>query len=52
MPKFRCLGSFLSITACFRLGDTAQVDFGQGPKITDVHTGEQFKTWFFIMTLA
>ena len=24
----------------FAPGDTAQVDFGQGPKITDVHTGE------------
>ena len=36
----------------FAPGDTAQVDFGQGPKITDVHTGELFKTWFFIMTLA
>jgi hypothetical protein len=23
----------------FAPGDTAQVDFGQGPKITDVHTG-------------
>ena len=28
------------------------MDFGQGPKLTDVHTGEPFKTWFFIMTLA
>lgn len=36
----------------FEAGDAAQVDFGQGPLITDVHTGEQFKTWFFIMTLA
>jgi transposase len=36
----------------FSPGDTAQVDFGQGPQITDVHTGELFKTWFFIMTLA
>ena len=36
----------------FAPGDTAQVDFGQGPQITDVYTGEQFKTWFFIMTLA
>ena len=36
----------------FAAGDAAQVDFGQGPKITDTHTGEQFKTWFFIMTLA
>ena len=29
-----------------------QVDFGAGPPITDVHTGEIFKTWFFVMTLA
>ena len=36
----------------FAPGDAAQVDFGQGPRITDVYTGEQFKTWFFIMTLA
>jgi transposase len=33
-------------------GDTAQVDFGAGPVITDVLTGEIFKTWFFVMTLA
>lgn len=33
-------------------GDSAQVDFGAGPEITDVQTGETFKTWFFIMTLA
>ena len=33
-------------------GDTAQVDFGAGPTITDVFTGEVFKTWFFVMTLA
>lgn len=33
-------------------GDTAQVDFGSGPVITDVMTGEVFKTWFFVMTLA
>lgn len=36
----------------FEAGDAAQVDFGQGPMITDQKTGEQFKTWFFIMTLA
>jgi len=36
----------------FAPGEASQVDFGQGPQITDVYTGEQFKTWFFIMTLA
>ena len=33
-------------------GDTAQVDFGSGPVIIDVLTGEVLKTWFFVMTLA
>ena len=33
-------------------GDIAQVDFGSSPTITDVMTGEVFKTWFFVMTLA
>lgn len=36
----------------FTPGDAAQVDFGQGPKLTDVHTGEVFKTWVFVMLLA
>lgn len=36
----------------FKPAEAAQVDFGAGPVITDVHTGEVFKTWFFIMTLA
>ncbi len=33
-------------------GDSVQVDFGAGPVIVDVFTGEVFKTWFFVMTLA
>ena len=33
-------------------GDCGQVDFGAGPTIIDVITGEEFKTWFFVMTLA
>jgi len=33
-------------------GDIAQVDFGAGPAIVDVMTGEVFKTWVFVMTLA
>ena len=36
----------------FKPGDAAQVDFGQGPQLIDVHTGEVFKTWFFVMVLA
>jgi hypothetical protein len=38
------------ITASFRLGEAAQVDFGAGPTITDAHTGEIHKAWFFVMT--
>ena len=36
----------------FEPGDTAQVDFGRGPEITDVHTGEIISTWIFVMVLA
>ena len=36
----------------FAPGEAAQVDFGAGPAITDVYTGEVFKSWFFVMTLC
>jgi transposase len=36
----------------FDPGDAAQVDFGKGPTIIDVYTGEIIPTWFFVMTLA
>jgi transposase len=36
----------------FKPAEAAQVDFGAGPVITNVYTGEVFKTWFFVMTLA
>jgi transposase len=36
----------------FAPGEAAQVDFGKGPEIVDVHTGEAFKTWVFVMLLA
>lgn len=36
----------------FAPGEAAQVDFGAGPVITDVFTGEVVKTWFFVMTLC
>lgn len=32
--------------------EAAQVDFGSGPVINDVHTGKPFKTWVFVMTLC
>lgn len=36
----------------FDPAEAAQVDFGAAPTITDVHTGEVFKTWVFVMTLC
>lgn len=36
----------------FEPGDTAQVDFGKGPRIVDVYTGEIIDTWIFTMVLA
>ncbi len=36
----------------FDPAEAAQVDFGAGPEITDVHTGEVFKTLVFVMTLC
>lgn len=36
----------------FDPGEAAQVDFGKGPTIIDVYTGEIISTWFFVMTLC
>jgi transposase len=36
----------------FSVGEMAQVDFGAGPVITDRASGERFKTWIFVCTLA
>lgn len=36
----------------FAPGEAAQVDFGFGPKLVDLRTGEVLKSWFFVMTLA
>lgn len=36
----------------FAPGDLVQVDFGAGPTIVDVDTGEVIKTWVFVMVLA
>ena len=36
----------------FAPGEAAQVDFGTGPTLVDPRTGEEIKTWFFLMTLC
>lgn len=36
----------------FAVGEAAQIDFGSGPRLVDVETGEIVKTWFFLMTLC
>ena len=36
----------------FAPGEAAQVDFGKGPEIIDVETGEVINSWFFVMTLC
>ncbi|HKB82809.1 MAG TPA: hypothetical protein VKD04_06345, partial [Burkholderiales bacterium] len=36
----------------FPVGEMAQVDFGMGPVITDRKSGEIFKTWIFVCTVA
>jgi transposase len=36
----------------FAPAEAAQVDFGAGPTIVDVSTGEVIKTWIFVMTLC
>ncbi len=36
----------------FAPGEAAQVDFGAGPVLVDTRTGEEVKTWFFLMTLC
>jgi transposase len=36
----------------FAPSEAAQVDFGSGPVLVDPRTGEEIKTWFFLMTLC
>jgi hypothetical protein len=36
----------------FAPGEAAQIDFGTGPVLVDLETGEEVKTWFFLMTLC
>ena len=41
-----------SVMLDFAVAECAQVDFGQGPLITEPGRSEAFKTWIFVMTLA
>ena len=50
MPEFRGLGRLLSITGCLRLGEEAQVDYGQGA-LTLVAPGKYRRPYLFVMTL-
>jgi len=50
--KIRALTPRATCMLDFAPGDAAQVDFGKGPAITDVFTGEVIKTWIFVMTLC
>jgi transposase len=33
-------------------GEAAQIDFGKGPTLVDPETGQETKTWFFVMVLC
>jgi transposase len=33
-------------------GEAAQIDFGKGPTLKDPETGQEIKTWFFVMVLC
>ena len=68
IEQFGFAGSYSSVRRCvkkirkanpeascvleFEPAEAAQVDFGKGPTITDVFTGEVVKTWIFVMTLC
>lgn len=41
-----------SVILDFEPGEATQVDFGTGPRIIDVYSGQVIPTWFFVMTLA
>nr|MCU0974487.1 hypothetical protein [Burkholderiales bacterium] len=46
----RGAGHFLRITGCFRLGEEAQVDYGQGA-LTRAAGGRYRRPYLFVMTL-
>jgi transposase len=52
VQKIRAKTPEASCVLDFGPGEAAQVDFGKGPTIIDVFTGEVIKTWIFVMTLC
>jgi transposase len=52
VQKIRAKNPAASCVLDFNPGEAAQVDFGSGPQIIDVFTGEVLKTWVFVMTLC
>jgi transposase len=42
----------LTMPLSFAPGEAVQIDFGQGPRLLDLRTGKEVKTWFFVMTLC
>lgn len=52
VKRLRAQNPEASCVLDFAPGQAAQVDFGTGPSITDVFSGDSFKTWVFVMTLC
>jgi len=52
LTKFKTDHPEMTTILDFDPGEAAQVDFGKGPQIIDVFTGEILSTWFFVMTLC
>jgi len=52
IKKLRAVKINASMILDFKPGECAQVDFGFGPKLINEDTGEEIKTWIFVMTLA
>ena len=52
VKKIRGKNPEASCVLDFAPAEAAQVDFGKGPTIIDVFTGEVINTWIFVMTLC
>jgi len=52
VKKIRAKNPQATCVLDFAPAEAAQVDFGTGPIISDVFTGAEFRTWFFVMTLC
>jgi transposase len=52
VKKLKSKSAEVTIILEFKPGECVQVDFGAGPKLIDVTTGEVVSTWIFVMVLA